>query len=59
MIRVKAIQGKFLVPALSFLILVSTGCAATIHEEKSSDSDPGSLTQLKVEPQKVKLVHSF
>lgn len=40
--------------AFSFL-----GCATTIHEDKPSSSSEGSITQIKVDPQKIKLIHDF
>ncbi len=35
------------------------GCTTTIHEDRPLQNNEGSVTQLKVDPQKIKLVHDF
>ncbi len=35
------------------------GCSKTIQEKKSTDSDPGNITQVKFTGSKVKVVHDF
>jgi|GEM_PF-1412912 len=46
--------------AMFFLAsLLLGGCSTTIHEKKSTDTDPGDITQLKFTGSKVKVVHGF
>jgi uncharacterized protein YceK len=35
------------------------GCASTLQEKKSTENDPGNITQLKFTGSKVKLEHDF
>ncbi len=35
------------------------GCSKTIHEEKSTDTDPGSITQVKFTGSNLKVVSDF
>jgi uncharacterized lipoprotein YajG len=39
--------------------LLLTGCSTTLHEKKSTDTDPGESTNLKFTGDKVKVVHDF
>lgn len=48
---------RILVFLLASLLLA--GCSTTIQETKSTDTDPGNITQLKFTGSKMKVVHDF
>lgn len=50
---------KSLILVLIGMNIFFVGCTTTLREKKATDSDPGNLTQLKLDPQKVKVVHNF
>lgn len=50
---------RVLMPILLLAGLFLWGCSKTIHEKKSTNSDPGDITQIKFTGSKVQLVHDF
>jgi outer membrane murein-binding lipoprotein Lpp len=52
-------SNRVLILAVFAAGLLLWGCSRTLQEKKSTDSDPGNVTQLKFTGSKVKLEHDF
>jgi|GEM_PF-7011856 len=59
MIKCLRIKETILIMVFVCCVFSFLGCTTTIHEDRPLQNNEGSVTQLKVDPQKIKLVHDF